>query len=249
MKYIVGTGTHAGTVKNVNEDAFSVKVINTEIGRIAFAVVCDGMGGLTIGEVASGYVIRHYEKWLMQNLPQMIYAGTLNAETLEEQWSWIAVRCGQNLYKYSAGTTVTILLIAGVMSYIFNIGDTRVYRIRTGLEQITTDHTAAELLRNGLLTEEDIKGKDPERLLAQCIGATPEIAPDFYSQTVNKGDVFLICSDGFRHKTTNDELYTNFHSVNIHSNADADMRVSQLISLNMERHEEDNITAVVIKAC
>ena len=51
--------TDAGSVRRINQDSAMIKVANTKkYGRISFAAVCDGMGGLSKGEVASCKMIR-----------------------------------------------------------------------------------------------------------------------------------------------------------------------------------------------
>ena len=61
MNYIISANTDIGIVKSTNQDSLSVKVINTSIGKMAFAILCDGMGGLEKGEVASASVIRAFD--------------------------------------------------------------------------------------------------------------------------------------------------------------------------------------------
>mgnify|MGYP000213093545 FL=1 len=51
MNFIISTATDIGTTKSTNQDSFNACVYNTSIGKIAFAVLCDGMGGLSKGEV------------------------------------------------------------------------------------------------------------------------------------------------------------------------------------------------------
>ena len=74
MNFIVSANTDIGIVKDTNQDSLSVKVINTPIGRMSFAVLCDGMGGLAKGEVASASVIRAFDTWAKQELPSLCNA-------------------------------------------------------------------------------------------------------------------------------------------------------------------------------
>ena len=77
--YTVAAQTDAGTTKTVNQDSLTVKVANTIYGEVAFAVICDGMGGLQQGEVASSAVVRAYEQWFLRDLPhiQRIFRGNI----------------------------------------------------------------------------------------------------------------------------------------------------------------------------
>ena len=58
--YTVAAHSDVGTVKTVNQDRLTVKVANTIYGEAAFAVMCDGMGGLEQGEVASTLAVQLY---------------------------------------------------------------------------------------------------------------------------------------------------------------------------------------------
>ena len=46
MNFIISASTDVGIVKSTNQDSLSVKVANTNQGKVAFAVLCDGMGGM-----------------------------------------------------------------------------------------------------------------------------------------------------------------------------------------------------------
>ncbi|MEE3458276.1 MAG: serine/threonine-protein phosphatase, partial [Candidatus Faecousia sp.] len=63
MNYIVTANTDIGISKNTNQDSVSLKVMNTPQGRMALAVLCDGMGGLAKGEVASASLLRAFDRW------------------------------------------------------------------------------------------------------------------------------------------------------------------------------------------
>ena len=73
--YTVAAQTDAGTVKQVNQDSLTVKVANTSYGEAAFAVLCDGMGGLEQGEVASSVVVRTYEQWFLREFTLFLARG------------------------------------------------------------------------------------------------------------------------------------------------------------------------------
>ena len=60
MEYIATYHTDVGTRKETNQDSLAIKVVNTKEGNVAFAIVCDGMGGLAKGEVASKEVIEAF---------------------------------------------------------------------------------------------------------------------------------------------------------------------------------------------
>ena len=130
--YTVAAHSDVGTTKNVNQDSLTVKVANTIYGEAAFAVICDGMGGLEQGEVASAAVVRAYEQWFLRDLPQFLSRG-FSEETLEQVWFRLANDCNVRVAEYSReqkapmGTTLTAVLLLGGRYYITHVGDCRVY--------------------------------------------------------------------------------------------------------------------------
>lgn len=69
MKCIGAIATDKGIVKAVNEDSACLKIAETPDGKtIAMAVVCDGLVGLSRGELASATVIRRFVRWFDEEL-------------------------------------------------------------------------------------------------------------------------------------------------------------------------------------
>ena len=71
MNYIISASTDVGNIKNTNQDSFNAKLISTKQGKMVFAVLCDGMGGLSKGEVASATVVKAFGKWAETRLPEL----------------------------------------------------------------------------------------------------------------------------------------------------------------------------------
>ena len=71
-KFYGAAYTDAGTVKTVNQDSLMIRIVDIGMHKTAFAVVCDGMGGLQQGELASATVVRAYEKWYEEELPGLL---------------------------------------------------------------------------------------------------------------------------------------------------------------------------------
>ena len=94
MKYLTAMHTDIGTRKKMNQDSIIVLEAQTGMGNILFASVCDGMGGLAKGEVASAAMVRAFESWFENDLPSLVQKmqeGTFEAENLWEQWCTSAV--------------------------------------------------------------------------------------------------------------------------------------------------------------
>ena len=245
--------SEAGLVKQTNQDSYFAQVVSGARGKLAFAVVCDGMGGLEKGEVASASVVQAFRRWVEERLPLMDQ-DEIDDQSIRSEWTEIAVSFNEKLKRYGRenqlrlGTTLTALLLTDQRYYCMNIGDTRAYELTDRLTQITEDHTViAREVELGNLTEEEAR-TDPRRsVLLQCIGASEEIFPDLFFGEARRDAVYLLCSDGFRHEITGDEIYRYLRAEMCLSAAGMKQSLDALIRMNMERMETDNITAVAIR--
>lgn len=105
MNYIVSAETDIGIFKNTNQDSLSVKIINTPAGRTAFAILCDGMGGLSKGETASASVIKAFDAWVLNALSGVCNSG-FDENTLKTQWEEILQNMNSRIKSYGAKQSV-----------------------------------------------------------------------------------------------------------------------------------------------
>lgn len=256
MNYIIAAQTDVGTVKDTNQDSLMVKSLSTNLGNIVFAVLCDGMGGLAKGELASATVIRAFEQWADNDL-RMI-CETANApiidSVIKEQWEQIIENENNRIKKYgesigvNLGTTVVAILITEQRYYLMNVGDSRAYLIDDNLIQLTKDQTfVGREIELGHMTVEQAMVDSRRNVLLQCVGASEVVYPDMFFGEVKAETEFLLCSDGFRHEITADEIFDAIKTVKMHNSDIMNEKLRSLISLNMQRGERDNITAALIK--
>ena len=110
---------------------------------------------------------------------------------------------------------------------------------------LTNDHTfIANEIAEGRLTKKEAKNAPERNVLLQCIGATKDVKPDMFCGEVQKGDILLLCSDGFRHKVSEKEILSGL--LNCENQRFNDV-LRDLIDLNLKRKEQDNITVALIK--
>lgn len=262
--YTVAAYSDVGTVKTVNQDCLTVKVANTIYGEAAFAVMCDGMGGLELGEVASNLAVQLYEQWFLRELPPLLARG-FSEEKLEQVWHRLANDCNAQLVGYSSaqnaamGTTLTVLLLLEGRYYISHVGDCRVYVMGNGMEQLTADQTyVAREVALGHMTPEQAQTDARRNVLLQCIGMEDSVRPDFLMGDFYHGDTFLVCSDGFRHKLSDAEIYTYCHTSldgmewfvgnRLNNSHFMNGRLRYVMENIKARGERDNISAVLVKA-
>ena len=253
MNFIVSANTDIGLTKDTNQDSLSVKVINTDQGRIAFALLCDGMGGLAKGEVASASVIRSFEGWINEQLP-ILSASSFDEETIKDQWNAIIQEQNKTIQAYGGrlgvklGTTVVLLLITEEKYFIMNVGDSRAYEISDNLYQLTKDQTfVAREVELGNMTPEQAE-VDPRRsVLLQCVGASDTVRPDFFVGTPKTNATYMLCSDGFRHEITPQEIFDKMQPDVLLDDAAMNQNTVDLIKLNKQRNERDNISVVLVR--
>lgn len=245
--------TDVGTVKEINQDSLSVKVVNSPRGKIVFAIVCDGMGGLEHGELASKEVVVAFNNWFAIEFAQMVADNTFSSERVLEQWKNVTEVMNTRLSEYAhqqgmmMGTTVSALLVYQGEFFVYHIGDSRIYKIDTCVEQITHDQTwVAQEIAMGRLTEEQAK-VDPRRsILLQCVGASGEIVPQFEEGSVEEDTTFIMSSDGFVHLISEEELYDRFSPQTLVDKQLVAENCEEATRLVMQRGERDNITVVAI---
>lgn len=253
MNFIVSASTDVGNVKTTNQDSLDVRVFDSCIGNMVLAVLCDGMGGLAKGEVASATVVSAFIKWSDEILPNLC-ATNISEKIIRDEWEKIAVNYNERIKLYgksvgiSLGTTLTAMLITEQEYYIINVGDTRAYEICDLVLQITKDQTVvAREVELGNLTPEQAKTDMRRSVLLQCIGSSEAVYPDFFVGKTKQNAVYMLCSDGFRHEVSDDDIYYYLQPDKM---IDTDnMRVNEmtLIELNKQRNERDNISVITVR--
>lgn len=253
MNFIVSANTDIGLTKDTNQDSLSVKVINTDQGRIAFALLCDGMGGLAKGEVASASVIKAFDEWVSVQLP-ILSASPIDEEAIKTQWNDIIQSQNKTIQAYGGrlgvklGTTVVLLLITDDKYFIMNVGDSRAYEISDNLYQLTKDQTfVAREVELGNMTPEQAEVDQRRSVLLQCVGASDTVCPDFFVGTPKSNATYMLCSDGFRHEITPQEIFDKMQPEILLDDATMNQNTVDLIELNKQRNERDNISVVLIR--
>ena len=253
VNFIVSANTDIGISKSTNQDSLSVKVINTPQGRMTFAILCDGMGGLDKGEVASASVIRAFDNWVNNELA-VLCTTSLEDSVIRSQWGKIVDEQNKIISSYGSrqgirlGTTAVIMLLTQTRYYVMNVGDSRAYEITDSLKQITADQTfVAREIALGKMTEEEAKTDDRRNVLLQCIGASEVVYPDMFFDDVKTNAVYMLCSDGFRHEITPAEIYEKFQPNVLFDDNTMSQNTIDLIELNKQRQERDNISVVLVR--
>lgn len=254
MNYLLACYTDVGIKKKTNQDSLLLEraLVNEE--QMVLAVVCDGMGGLAKGEVASATVVKAFSLWFREELPALLERNQLRTD-LHKSWMSLLSGVHQKIYSYGKrnglqlGTTVTAMLFGQEDYYIVHIGDSRAYEIKNQATQMTADQTlVAREVSRGKLTPEQAKVDKRRSVLLQCIGASEGISPEFYTGKVQEDAVYLLCSDGFRHELDEKEMLELFQPGALGDENLMEQRGREAAKKVMSRGEKDNISVILVRS-
>ena len=237
--------TDIGLQRSENQDSYAID--QREDGSCIVAVVCDGMGGVNGGKLASSIAV---ETFIAKN--RALLQPDMTVEELREMQSVCVSQANDAVFARAKGdsdchgmgtTLVSALMIPGG-AIIWNVGDSRAYHIgRQGITRITHDHSVVEnLVRNGELTPEQARTHPNRNLITRALGPESYIECDTYDVTMADGDALLLCSDGLVITVTDEEMLQI-----IREEADAEQCLARLLVKSKENGAPDNVTAVLIR--
>ncbi len=192
--------TDVGRVRSSNEDAVAFIIPSNSdpaASRGCLLLVADGMGGHAAGEVASALAVEAVRRVyfsLEAPVPEslMIAFDTANRAIREHG--------KKNPHCLGMGTTCTALAIHDRQVWLAHVGDSRAYLLRAGkLTQLSDDQTLhAQLIRQGLMTEEESKTGGGANVVLQALGTGADVVPAVWEKGIPliEGDILVLCSDG-----------------------------------------------------
>lgn len=224
--------TDIGKLRKQNEDAAWF-----DEARAVFAVA-DGMGGHLAGEVASRMAIEAVQRMARENERPGIAALREAVACAHET---ILSHAQSHIECAGMGTTLSVLWLSANYAYIAHVGDSRIYRLRSGsLTQITQDHSLVEeLVRAGLITREQARTHPRRNIITRALGTHGENEPDLLVTDVQDGDVFLLCTDGLTGMVPDDEIERTLRDCGIEAAAD------KLLALALDAGGRDNVTLIL----
>ena len=256
LKANVCAVTHAGRIRRENEDNYSLNGRLTSTGDLrkgsAFVQnmaepfhlsVCDGMGGESYGELASGIAnetIAAHASTVYESGEDFSFAIS---NCLDDANSRICAEI--NARGKRMGTTLAAMFAVKGQVLCVNIGDTRIYHYSKGiLEQISFDHTHAQTIVDaGQAQSDDIYRIPDAKRLTRHLGVFPEeanLSPNIsVIDDIDDGDIVLLCSDGLTDMLSDEDITA------VLSNAESAQDVaSKLVKTALERGGKDNITVI-----
>ncbi|TGK04995.1 serine/threonine-protein phosphatase [Leptospira semungkisensis] len=176
----------------------SVQTLDTDSVAGLFALA-DGLGGHEAGEVASRVALEKLS-WMERAIRPIEELPPTGWKNLLRKINNEVNSYGESIHKPKMGTTLVGCLLGKRKSWIFNVGDSRLYHLdKDGLRKVTVDHNISEEL--GL--------SHGRHLLTSCIGGgSKSMEADIfdYSGKLSKGDFLLLCTDGLTEVLNIDQM-------------------------------------------
>lgn len=228
-----------GLKRNVNEDYF---LVGHNSNQDFIAIVCDGVAGSNAGDIASEIAAK------------VVFDAFENMTTYEDTISvkrWIYSSCQKandeiiamskkNKNYIGMATTIVGVLVCKIGTFIFNIGDSRVYGLFDKFVCLTKDHNYERFVKEkGNTTQIDLTTK--KYALTNALGIYSVIEVDIIKikETWKK---LLLCSDGVHNYASPNDLYHVMTKMNHPQD-----KCQELINIAKRNSGKDNITAVVVE--
>ncbi len=232
---VAATATDVGRVRQLNEDA--------ALADGTLFVVADGMGGHQAGEVASRIAV--------ETLAQLVGRPGLRPRDLidqvEEANRTILASAAEHPERAGMATTLSglaaVTVGGGEHWAVFNIGDSRVYRLVDGrLTQVSVDHSeVADLVRIGAITEDEAKRHPARNIVTRCLGREALEPVDTWVLPPHPGERFLLCSDGLTNELRDAEI-----AEVLALDEEPQVVADTLVARAVDAGGHDNVTVVVI---
>ena len=236
IKMLTSCQSIKGDYREKNQDRVICRVCQKENLIFAVAGVCDGIGSMEMSEQASELVIDGIANWfegmkekyceipsedVVADLEETIYE--LNELVYEKQ-----IKSGIPI-----GCTLSFIMILNMKYYIFHVGDSRIYVIKSQMNQLTVDETV----------QKNVNGKI-KSFLANYIGKSNKLWMNRRTGDVQIEDIFVIGSDGLFKGTA----FEDFDAIRkkLHSPKSIESANEQLINNVQKRGEKDNISCIML---
>jgi len=243
--------SHPGMVRAHNEDSIFVD------GEAGIAILADGMGGYSAGEVASGIAVTVVASGMLPQLQSGrelskvdVQSGlTHGAQLLQLQ----IAAANKGIYEAAQarpecagmGTTIVATVFCGNRVSIGHIGDSRCYRLRgEKFEQLTRDHSLLqEQLDSGALTTAQAKFSLTKNLVTRALGIEAIVPADIAEYRMEANDIYLLCSDGLTDMVEPDVI----HSIVDEKRTELAVAVADLVEVANQKGGRDNISVVLVR--
>jgi protein phosphatase len=229
-----GAATHVGRVRRHNED---LALVRPDLGIFA---VADGMGGHADGALASRTVVEALQSiGRADSAPDLLARSEERIIDANRRLTELARERGGGVI----GSTVAVLIAFEENYACLWAGDSRVYLVRGGrISQISRDHSEVqELFDRGLISADEARTWPRRNIVTRAIGVGPQPELDLVDGRLERGDRFIICSDGLTAHVADQEI------LDVVDGRDPQDACDALVALTLERGASDNVTVVSLR--
>ncbi|SDB16116.1 Stp1/IreP family PP2C-type Ser/Thr phosphatase [Eubacterium oxidoreducens] len=237
----VAARTDIGQNRDMNQDFIFVS--ENPVGNLPnLCVVADGMGGHNAGEYASQKTVEVMIAQLMRGGKESIKEQIRNAAYQANQTILDVAKSDQKMQ--GMGTTLVGVVCDGAKATVFNVGDSRMYIIRSnGISQVTEDHSLVqEMVNKGEITSADMKEHPRKNIITRAVGVQDELDVDFFDLELKEGNLLLLCSDGLSNMLKEEEIQQVVYNRKI----SIELRVEQLVQMANDNGGADNISVILV---
>ncbi|MBS0604027.1 MAG: Stp1/IreP family PP2C-type Ser/Thr phosphatase [Verrucomicrobia bacterium] len=225
-----------GLVRSNNEDVWAA------VGEKQFFILADGMGGHKAGEVASSYALQS----MCESIRSLKSDSSVEevCQFLREAIAKANAKVFDEAHRHpdyaGMGTTLSCFVITEEHLVYAHIGDSRLYRFRGKLKQLTEDHS----LRNTVWSRDE---DSPPALLmrnviTRAIGTQPTILPDIGVIPLRPKDIYMLCSDGLSDYVEEEKIARLLGAP-----LSLEEMGKKLVDAALEKGGNDNITLLLVK--
>lgn len=227
-----------------NQDSAGFR--ETELGSLI--VVCDGMGGMQGGSVASQLAVQTILETVALAEKKANPTSVL-IQAIKNANSAIIEQGQKNPNLRGMGTTATVLLLTPYSALTAYVGDSRIYQLRNGKKIFRTfDHSMVfEMVKKRIISEEQARLSAQSNVILKALGVNLEVEVEIAERPYKKGDRFVLCSDGFWGAMPEEEFVRHLvESKPIDKILESTANVVESIGRNSGQ-EFDNLTAAIIE--
>jgi protein phosphatase len=229
--------TDPGLVRQNNEDSL---FLDQSLG---LAIVADGMGGASCGEIASALTVEAVVRYVRQP-PVNWPPAQLLEEAIQEANRCVLDRASSDASCAGMGSTIVAALWNLPEMVIANVGDSRAYLWRNQtLTQLSYDQTLVNELRLRFgLTEEEVSSFPHRNVLTMAVGSAADLRVRVHTLTLEARDQVLLCSDGLSGPVPSAEIASI-----LATSAPAADQVRRLVEAAKTKGAPDNVTAILLR--
>ncbi|MBN8981146.1 MAG: bifunctional protein-serine/threonine kinase/phosphatase [Rhizobiales bacterium] len=232
----ISIGQHSDKgLKQTNQDFYGALIPTEPQLSMKGISIClaDGISSSNVSQVASESAVKSFltdyyctsESWSVKTSAYRVMAAT-------NSWLHAETRHSQFRYDIDKGyvCTLSAMVIKATTAHVFHVGDARIYRLSgSSLEQLTIDHR--------------VRVSPEESYLGRAMGMNPEIEIDYQALQVERGDLFILATDG-----AYEHVDARFIIKAIKENSeDLDVAAAKIVREALLKGSADNVTIQIVR--